>query len=428
MLDNIIGHTDTVGMLREELTAGNLPRASLFHGPLYSAKLSTALEIARVLICENGAGEWTCGCPACRRSRLLSHPDTLILGPSYFDVEIPAAADVFRRTRKRASRYLFIRSVRKLLKRFDAVLWEDRENRIRPALQIAAEIDELSDSLSPEGASSENDDLHGKLDDIVSRCQTLSRSVPDNVPIDQVRNVSYWVHLSSMSGKKSVIIESADRMQESSRNALLKLLEEPPEKAYFFLLTTRRSLIMPTIRSRLRAFSFPQRSPTVERKVLQIIFHEKSEEYRSLRDYFLAWNDIDHKELARQARVFFDSVLSLGDGSASPRRDNGGAPLGESSPRVGSPRGAAAGGPPPELIKLMRGPAAAGTLASFLEELVFLLRSGLRQGYRDVEQFPLDTLERWSNLLQGGMVNMNSLKLSPQLILEDLFYRMREAL
>ena len=33
----------------------------------------------------------------------------------------------------------------------------------------------------------------------------------------------------SEEGKKTIIIENADRMQTSVRNALLKILEEPPE-------------------------------------------------------------------------------------------------------------------------------------------------------------------------------------------------------
>ena len=207
-----------------------------------------------------------------------------------------------------------------------------------------------------------------------------------------------------------VIIENADRMQDSSRNALLKLLEEPPANAYLFLLTTRRSLIIPTIRSRLRAFPFPQRPPAVEREVLKVIFHEDSKEYRSLRDFFLAWKNISHSELERQARAFFDSLLSSHGTRATRSSESSGVGL------------------PEELIELIRGKTAADTLTGFLEELLFLMRSGLRQGCRDGDEIPLDTLERWSELVHGSTTSLNSLKLNPQLVLEDLYFRMREAL
>jgi DNA polymerase-3 subunit gamma/tau len=70
-----------------------------------------------------------------------------------------------------------------------------------------------------------------------------------------------------------VIIENADRLQESVRNALLKILEEPPEQALFVLTTTRRQAIMPTILSRCRTYTFDTRTPEQNRDILKRIFH-----------------------------------------------------------------------------------------------------------------------------------------------------------
>ena len=53
--------------------------------------------------------------------------------------------------------------------------------------------------------------------------------------------------MKSVEGKKTIIIENADRMLESVRNALLKILEEPPVDTIFILTTSQRNLVMPTI-------------------------------------------------------------------------------------------------------------------------------------------------------------------------------------
>ena len=64
MFENVIGQRDTVRMLREELGRSVLPHAVLLHGPIYSGKLTTALEVARVLTCLEGRGDWSCRCAA----------------------------------------------------------------------------------------------------------------------------------------------------------------------------------------------------------------------------------------------------------------------------------------------------------------------------------------------------------------------------
>lgn len=52
------------------------------------------------------------------------------------------------------------------------------------------------------------------------------------------------------SPRKFVLIDPADRMNESSANKLLKVLEEPPPNVIFMLVTSEPSRLLPTIRSR----------------------------------------------------------------------------------------------------------------------------------------------------------------------------------
>jgi DNA polymerase III subunit delta' len=56
--------------------------------------------------------------------------------------------------------------------------------------------------------------------------------------------------------RKACIIESAERFNQSSGNALLKTLEEPPGNALMILLTTNAEAMLPTIRSRCQRLRF----------------------------------------------------------------------------------------------------------------------------------------------------------------------------
>ena len=77
--------------------------------------------------------------------RHLLHPDTLMVGGRYFNREIAIAADALKRDRREPLRYLFERTVRKLSRRFDPVLWEGEEKRLKKAEPL---IDELDERLS----------------------------------------------------------------------------------------------------------------------------------------------------------------------------------------------------------------------------------------------------------------------------------------
>jgi DNA polymerase-3 subunit delta' len=56
-------------------------------------------------------------------------------------------------------------------------------------------------------------------------------------------------------GWRVAIIDSADEMNNSAANALLKILEEPPKKVLILLITHQPLRLMPTIRSRCRSLT-----------------------------------------------------------------------------------------------------------------------------------------------------------------------------
>jgi DNA polymerase-3 subunit delta' len=73
------------------------------------------------------------------------------------------------------------------------------------------------------------------------------------IPVDEVRRLRGFLGLTAGEGGwRVVIVDSADELNVSAANALLKSLEEPPPRALFLLATSRPSGLLPTIRSRCR--------------------------------------------------------------------------------------------------------------------------------------------------------------------------------
>jgi DNA polymerase-3 subunit delta' len=76
------------------------------------------------------------------------------------------------------------------------------------------------------------------------------------ITVDEVRGLKGFFHMSAGAQARVVIVDSADEMNASAANALLKELEEPPKGAVLFLISHRPSGLLPTIRSRCRTLRF----------------------------------------------------------------------------------------------------------------------------------------------------------------------------
>ncbi|TSC59416.1 MAG: DNA polymerase III subunit delta' [Candidatus Peregrinibacteria bacterium Greene0416_62] len=90
----------------------------------------------------------------------------------------------------------------------------------------------------------------------------------DVISIEDIRELHRLLHEKGLSRYRCCIIRSAERMQPSAGNALLKILEEPPAGLVFILTAASQSTILPTIVSRSRTLSF-HRVP--EPKLLSMI-------------------------------------------------------------------------------------------------------------------------------------------------------------
>ncbi|MBR1911077.1 MAG: DNA polymerase III [Treponema sp.] len=317
MFENVLFQSASK-LLSNDIANGNLPGSVLFSGPYASGKLSCALELARVLSCQK-CGSWQCKCPNCLQNKALVSPNVLLVGSGNRTLEIRAAKDtllyqnVNNSIHLDSARYLYLRAVRKLTLRFSPVLWEgdDKLSKFSPLLQS---INEELEKINPGRIIPDGDELQKILDAVEKHCEKLeSTYLYDSLPVQQIRNFSTWARLSSSNGKKVIVIENADCMAESARNALLKILEEPPENTVFVLTTANRGAMLPTILSRVRTYTFFTRTKEQQQTVISRLFYYSNASLKTnLPDSIVAFlqNYLPVKpELVKtQAKLYFDTI------------------------------------------------------------------------------------------------------------------------
>ncbi len=89
------------------------------------------------------------------------------------------------------------------------------------------------------------------------------------ITIEAIRSLRREIYLRPVEGNYKVfLITGADRMNEQSSNALLKVLEEPPEESILILATSYPHLLLPTILSRCQTIRFKRLS---REKVIEIL-------------------------------------------------------------------------------------------------------------------------------------------------------------
>ena len=316
MFENLL-YQSAADFLANDIAHGNLPQALLLAGPTMSGKLTAALELARVLSCSGEPkGAWQCSCPSCIKHKSLTSPSVLLSGSRDCTLEISAAAKTLVRAVREqtsylaAARYLFVRSVRKLTGRFNQVLWEGDE-KVSKIAALTSVIDEMLEELDPVRPLPELSALEKSAEALVAQCIKLESSfMYDSVPVSQIRRAAAWARLTATEGKRVMIFERADRMQDSVRNALLKILEEPPSDTFFILTAERKNAVLPTILSRVRTYAFIERSPDRQREVVQRIFHEDG--YNSVAAYLNGFLPVGTEDIQTAAQTF-TGELKKGD-------------------------------------------------------------------------------------------------------------------
>ena len=78
------------------------------------------------------------------------------------------------------------------------------------------------------------------------------RKKSEQIRIDQIRGLESFIQVGSHRGRRIILIEPAEAMNEATANALLKSLEEPPAGVHFLLVSHAAERLLPTVRSRTR--------------------------------------------------------------------------------------------------------------------------------------------------------------------------------
>jgi DNA polymerase-3 subunit delta' len=80
--------------------------------------------------------------------------------------------------------------------------------------------------------------------------------------VEQMRQIEKEANFRPFEGNARIfLIDEADKLNDSSANALLKVLEEPPRTSHLILITARPAMLLPTILSRCQMIRFSPLSP-----------------------------------------------------------------------------------------------------------------------------------------------------------------------
>ncbi|MFN2533158.1 MAG: ATP-binding protein [Pyrinomonadaceae bacterium] len=75
--------------------------------------------------------------------------------------------------------------------------------------------------------------------------------------VDQMRHIEREANYRPVEGSaRFFLIDQADKLNDPSSNALLKILEEPPPTSHIILITSRPTMLLPTVLSRCQAIRF----------------------------------------------------------------------------------------------------------------------------------------------------------------------------
>ncbi|HEY6215121.1 MAG TPA: DNA polymerase III subunit delta' [Pyrinomonadaceae bacterium] len=80
--------------------------------------------------------------------------------------------------------------------------------------------------------------------------------------VEQMRQIEKEANFRPFEGKARVfLVDEADKLNDASANALLKVLEEPPRTSHLILITARPAMLLPTILSRCQMIRFSPLTP-----------------------------------------------------------------------------------------------------------------------------------------------------------------------
>jgi DNA polymerase-3 subunit delta' len=204
---NVIGQQRAKSILSNSFERKRIAHAYLFHGQEGVGKDAAAVEFAMLINCESPVdGKEACGeCRSCKDINTLKPP----------------------------------------LIRFITAL---------PTGKSESDDKDPLVTLDEEDAQVYLSELARKA---VDKYHRINIPGANDIRISSIRLLKDQVSLTGYANKKKIfMISQADRMNQQSSNALLKILEEPPEDTVLILTTSRVNSLLPTIVGRCQLLKF----------------------------------------------------------------------------------------------------------------------------------------------------------------------------
>ncbi|MCL2689883.1 MAG: hypothetical protein FWE57_08580 [Chitinispirillia bacterium] len=205
---NLVAQERVKSVLESACQNKTLGHAYLFCGERGVGKFAAALDIAKMLLCQNTEVK-PCGeCSACKKVESYSHPD--------FHVVMP----------------MLLQAEHKKESALSELGWQFVAECAKQRIDDPYRLPEYSD-------------------------------IP-NIPVDWMREATSAIQRGAAAGGYNVtIMDGVESMKKETANAILKTLEEPPPGTVIIALTDRINSVLPTIVSRCQTLRFSYLPPEV---------------------------------------------------------------------------------------------------------------------------------------------------------------------
>ncbi len=301
MFDEIICLESVTDLLIKDLTKGALSNSMLFHGAESSAKLTAALELARLLNCETPENS-NCRCANCRSFETLDFQGLVFLSRRDFTNLYITLNNLYEQTKEKKFYNEMVKVLRlirlSLNDSFISDTFSDTDKKtINSNITLLLEL--IDDNA-----------IFEKKEDVLKALLSLqSLYKKKNIPVNSVRAVLDWTFIKQSNINRVVIIDHVDHLDESSSNILLKRLEEPSKSLFFILLAENRNKVIQTIVSRCRCYYFNDLSLNNVKTVLKTKF-SCEDDYESINDFINRDDPLYRKNIVTDALKILNCVFN----------------------------------------------------------------------------------------------------------------------
>ncbi len=289
MFDHIVGYAEIKRHLKEDIKQGTIQTPLVFSGSPLSARMTMALELARLLHCdEHGAA--ACSCRRCVQHQLLRNQELYIIGERstledihYFLKALANAQGTSAQAhgetistenhnkRRNTLKQMVMLRLAIFLKRFDTIiLSKKRKSQVETVYQQLFEC--LHTPLSDEFPIS-LESIHRGVNSIAAY------QTPD---VESIRLVQEQCYYRGSNKHKLVLIENLNTLSMTVMHTLLKFVEEPPESLHIIATAQERPRHAQNLASRFHWLYLSTRSDEEQKMVSTSYFGKEASSLQAL--------------------------------------------------------------------------------------------------------------------------------------------------